>query len=276
MKYYRDTIAAGKTLMRRFVANARIKTEKGHKRNNRINPTRETVQKVNMRNAAWKLCALLNTYFGKGDLWVTLTYANEPSKAEAKKDLDRLIRKLREHHKKNKKIFRWVAATEYNHKRIHHHVVCSRTDLEILEKYWPHGWVTPKPLDASGNYIKLAEYIIKETDKTFREDDSPAKARYRRSRNMPMPEVKREEVTDRELRDGPKEVNGYYVDKDTIHKYEHAILGVDCMQYIMVSLEQKPRFKKWYRGKRIIFDGEYKAPDERQLTMDELIYDREN
>ncbi|MCQ4637684.1 hypothetical protein NE619_13200 [Anaerovorax odorimutans] len=276
MKFYRDTVAAGKTIMRRIIASTRIKNEKGQKRNQKINPTRETVQKVNLRNAVWTLCALLNTYFEKEDLWITFTYASEPGKAQAKRDLDNLIRNLRNHHRKNNRAFRWIAATEYKNKRIHHHFVCSRTELKVIEKYWTHGWITPKFLDASGNYLKLAEYIIKETDKTFREDDAPNKTRYRRSRNMPLPEAKREAVTDKELREGPKEIKGYRVDEDTVHKYEHAILGVECMQYIMVSLESKPRLKRWYRGKTVKLEGEYKLPEEKQLIFDELIYDRED
>lgn len=275
MKYYRDTVVAGKTLMRRLIASTRVKNEKGEKRNPKINPTRETVQKVNLRNAVWTLCALLNTYFRKGDLWITFTYANEPDGAQAKKDLDKLIRKLREYHQKNNQTFRWVAATEYKNKRIHHHFVCSRTELDVIEKYWSYGWVTPKFLDASGNYLKLAEYIVKETDKTFREGNSPNKTRYRRSRNMPLPEVKRETVTDKELKEGPKKIKGYHVDRDTIHKYEHAILGVECMQYIMISLPPEPRLKRWYRGKKIKFEGEYKLQEESQLIFDEFICDRE-
>ncbi|MCB6992911.1 hypothetical protein LI177_05350 [bacterium 210820-DFI.6.37] len=271
MKIYRDTIAAGRTLMVRCMASARIKTEKGQKRKERRNPTPEAVQKINLKNAIWKLCVLLNTYFQKGDLHLTLTYAYEPSKEQARKDLDKLIRKLRDHHKKNNRSFRWIAVTEYSHKRIHHHVVCSKTDLDTIEKLWTHGWATPKFLDASGNYIKLAEYLIKETDKTFREDDSPNKTRYRRSRNMPLPEAKREVISDRIMENGPEEIKGYYVDQDTVHTYEHAILGVECMQYIMVSLTEKPRLKRWYRGKNARVEGEYKAPEERQLTWDELI-----
>lgn len=274
MKFYRDTIVAGKTVMTRIFASARIKNSKGEKREPKINPTRESVRKVNLRNAVWTLCALLNEYFGKGDLWLTLTYADAPDKAQAKKDLDNLINNLRRHHKKNNRIFRWIAATEYKNKRIHHHFVCSRTDLEIIEKYWPHGWITPKPLDASGNYLKLAEYIIKETDKTFREDDSPNKARYRRSRNMPLPEASREVVTDRVMRNGPVAPKGYDVDEDTVHKYEHGILGTDCMQYIAISKTEEPRLKRWYRGKKVKPEGEYKLPEESQLTISELIWGR--
>ncbi|MCC2864902.1 hypothetical protein LK494_03075 [Anaerovorax odorimutans] len=275
MKLYRYSTVAGRTLMRRFVASTRIKTEKGQKRKEKANPTPEAVRKINLKNAIWTLCVLLNTYFKKGDQHIVLTYASEPGKKTAKKDLDKLIRNLREHHKGTGCSFKWIAVTEYSHKRIHHHLVCSRTELEILEKYWPHGWVTPKSLDATGNYIKLAEYLIKETEKTFRDDDSPNKVRYRRSRNMPMPAAQREEVSDKELKNGPKEIDGYYIDQDTVHKYEHAILGVECMQYIMVSLDKEPRLKRWYRGKVVKLEGEYKVQGEKQLTFDELVCDAE-
>lgn len=271
MKIYRDTIAAGRTLMRRYTASTRLNTEKGRKRNPKMNPTPEAVQKINLKNAVWKLCVLLNTYFQGGDYHLTLTYAHEPSKEEAKKDLDKWIRSMRAYYKKQGREFYWVAVTEYQNKRIHHHIVCSKTDIEVIEKYWSKGWVNVKSMDPTGNYIKLAEYLIKETDKTFREDDSPNKTRYRRSRNMKLPEAQREEVSDREMKDGPTEVKGYYIDQDTVHTYDHAILGVECMQYIMISLSPIPRLKRWYRGKRVKLEGEYRVPVEKQLTLDELI-----
>lgn len=271
MKIFRDTITAGRTLMRRYTASTRIHTQKGEKRNPKTNPTPEAVQKINLKNAVWKLCVLLNTYFSGGDYHLTLTYAHEPSKEEAKKDLDKWIRNIRDHHKKQGKRFYWVAVTEYRNKRIHHHVVCSSTDIDVIEKYWTKGWVNVKVMDPTGNYIKLAEYLIKETDKTFREDDSVNKTRYRRSRNMELPKAQREEVSDKEMEDGPKEVKGYYVDQDTVHKYDHAILGVECMQYIMISKEPVPRLKRWYRGRKVKIESEYKVPAQKQLTFDELI-----
>jgi len=271
MKIFRDTIAAGRTLMRRYTASTRIHTEKGMKRKPKTNPTPEAVQKINLKNAIWKLCVLLNSYFVGGDYHLVLTYANEPGKEEARKDVDKWIRNMRAYYKKQGKEFHWVAVTEYENKRIHHHIVCSRADVEVIEKYWSKGWVNVKLLDDSGNYIKLAEYLIKETDKTFREDDSPNKTRYRRSRNMKLPEAQREEVSDKVLREGPEAVKGYYVDQDTVHTYDHAILGVECMQYIMVSLDPVPRLKRWYRGQRVKVEGEYKVLADKQLTIDGLL-----
>ncbi len=267
----RDTLVAGKTIMTRCFASTRIKTEKGQKRKRKGNPTPEAVRKINLKNAIWILCALLNTYFGEGDLHLVLTYAKEPDKRQAKKDLDKFIGGMRKHHKKNKRSLHWVSTTEYRHKRIHHHFVCSKTDLDLVRELWPHGWVKPVALDGSGNYIRLAEYLIKETEKTFREEDSPNKQRYRRSRNMPLPKPQRETISERVVKDGPKAPDGYYIDQDTVHVYDHAILGVECVQYIAVSERREPRLKRWYRGKRVPMEREHKVPEERQLTLDGLV-----
>jgi len=271
MKMYRDTLIAGRTAMVRCYASTRVATEKGKKRKPKMNPTPEAVQRINLKNAIWNLCVLMNSYFVGGDYHLTLTYAHEPSKEEAKRDLDKWIRNMRTYCRKRGQEFSWVAVTEYENKRIHHHIVCSRVDMDLVKKYWTKGWINIKLLDASGNYIKLAEYLIKETDKTFREDDSPNKARYRRSRNMKYPEAQREEVSDRALRNGPAEVKGYYIDQDTLHTYDHAILGVECMQYIMVSLEEIPRLNRWYRGRKVKFEGEYRILADEQLTIDGLL-----
>ena len=270
MKKQRLTMIAGRTVMRKIVSGSR-KHEKGEKRNKRMNPTRKSVQDNNFRIAVWNLCGIMNHNFIPGDWHLTLTYRGpEPDKQRAKKDLDKLLRDLRTHHKTNGSTLKWVAATEYENKRIHHHLVCSRTDLEFLEQHWPHGWVTAKPLDKTGNYYKLAEYLVKVTDKTFREDDSPTKRRYRSSRNMIRPETRREEVSDYELRNGPREKAGYYIDWDTVHTYEHAILGEECMQYILIALQpETPKSRK--RGKKVPAEREYKVPGERQLIFDELI-----
>lgn len=271
----RYTTQAGRTRMVQIRASSRVNTEKGRKRKPRMEPTPEAVKKINMKNAIWKLCVLLNSNFRGGDLHLTLTYANEPTPEEAKKKLDKFIKKLRQHHKKNNSQLKWIAATEYQNKRIHHHVVINKTDIDIINDLWQEGWVTPKVMDRTGNYIKLAEYLIKETDKTFREKDAPQKQRYGRSRNLHLPEADYEEISERVIKNGPKEDDGYYIDKDTIHSYEHAILGVECMQYIQISLDEEVK-KRRRRGKRVKHEGEYRIPEEKQLTWDELICDERN
>lgn len=267
--FYRDTIVAGRTIMRTLKAASRIKTDK-QKRQPKQHPTSEAAMRVNFRNAVKILTAKLNHNFAPGDYHIVLTYEGEaPDPEEAKKRLKRFIENMRSYCKRNNIEFKWIAVTEYEHKRIHHHIVMSKIDIDVIDKYWKYGYEYPVPLDDTGNYYKLAEYLLKETEKTFRKDDSPQKRRYSSSRNVVMPEVKREKVSGRELDGYIKPPKGYYIDQDTVRKYEHAILNVECMEYIMVSTDKEPRLKRWPKGKAVSPRESYKDY-ERQISMEDM------
>lgn len=255
--------------MRSLKAASRIKTDK-QKRQPKQHPTSEAVMKVNFRNAVKILTAKLNHNFAPGDYHITLTYGGQaPDQETAKKNLKRFVENLRNYCKKNDIQFKWVAVTEYDHKRIHHHIVMSKIDLEVINKYWKYGFEYPVVLDDTGNYHKLAEYLLKETEKTFRTDSGQQKRRYSTSRNVVMPEVRREKILGREVNGRIRPPKGYYVDQDTVRKYNHAILNVECMEYIMVSMEKEPRLKRWPKGRAVSPRESYKDY-EKQVSMDEL------
>lgn len=266
--FYRDTIIAGKTIIRSLKAVTRTET-KGQKRKPKMNPTSEAVRKVNFRNAVKILTAKLNHNFKPGDYHLTLTYKEAAAPEEARKQLTNFLRNMHNYCKRKGIEFKWVAVTEYKHTRIHHHIIMSNVDLDVIDKYWKNGYEYPVLLDKSGNYYKLAEYLLKETEKTFREEGSPQKRRYSSSRNVIMPEVKRERIAGREIRQNIKPAKGYYIDQDTVRRYEHAILGVECMEYIMVSLDEEPRLKRWSKGDKVKLQERYKDY-EQQLTIGEL------
>ena len=85
---------------------------------------------------------------------------------------------------------KWVEATEYKNRAIHHHLVINHIDMRIVNKLWKFGRARPTYLDDTGDYSKLAEYFVKETSKTFRSKSVPFGKRWRRSRNLiiPVPE----------------------------------------------------------------------------------------
>ena len=207
-------------------------------------------------NAERKLTMILNHNFRDGDFHLTLTYKDIPTPEEAKKALSKFTRQLRNHAKKEGINFKWVAVTEGLNKRIHHHFVCTAIDVALLNKYWDFGWVNIKQLDDSGNYFKLANYLVKETEKTFREPESVQKRRYSCSRNIEIPEVKREIVSDRELTKELKPIKGYQIDQDSVRRYEHAILGIECLEYIMYAIEEP--IKRYNKGKPIKWEKHYK------------------
>lgn len=267
--FFRDTIVAGKTIIRTLKATSRINNTGIQKRKPKSNPTSEAVRKINFRNAVKILTAKLNHNFKPGDYHLVLTYARPLAPEEARRCLERFLNNLRGYCKRNDIDFKWVAVTEYEHSRIHHHIVMSEIDLEEISKRWKYGYIKPVLLDKSGNYYRLAEYLLKETEKTFRNDDSLQKRRYSCSRSVVMPEVKREKVAGREVYQDIKTPKGYSVDEDTVRKYEHAILRVECMEYIMVCDDESCRLKRWKRGRAVTVRGLYKD-FEKQMSFYDL------
>lgn len=266
--FYRDTIVAGKTIIRSLKATSRVNSGE-QKRKPKANPTSEAVRKINFRNAVKILTAKLNHNFKHGDYHLVLTYADIVTMQEAKHSLEKFLRNLHDYCKRNNIEFKWVAVTEYKHTRIHHHVIMTGIDLDQISKRWKYGYIKPVLLDESGNYYRLAEYLLKETEKTFRAEESPQKRRYSSSRNVVMPEVKREKIAGREVYQDIKAPKGYDVDRDTVRRYEHAILRVECMEYIMINTNEKLKLKRWKKGKAVSIRESHKD-FEKQLTFDDL------
>ncbi len=268
MKIKKETIVAGNTILRSFKAAPSIRV-KGERRQPKMNPTSEAVKKINYKNAVKKLTAILNHNFVDGGWHLTLTYSAEPSKQEAKKNLQRFLRNIRTYCKKHEIRWQSVSVTEYENHRVHHHVVCSAIDPKIINHYWKGGWTNLKALDDSGNYYKLAEYLVKETEKTFRQPDAISRRRYNCSRNIEVPEPKVEMVSERQIYQDPVPEDGYDIDWDTVKRYEHTILGIDCLEFIMVSRTAKPPVKKWKRGKTGKYEKTYgKNYIAQQITME--------
>lgn len=262
--FYRDVIIAGRTKLVSLRAVTRT-YEKGQKRKPKSNPTPEAVAKLNFRNSVKTLTAKLNHNFQPGDYLLTLTYQDAPTETEARKDLERFLRNLHNHCKKRNVRYKWIAVTEYKHHRIHHHVVMSRLDVELIAEKWKYGYVDVKPLDDTGNYYKLAEYLLKETEKTFREAGSPSKRRYSCSRSIVTPETRREKISSRKVSDEIQVPKGYYLDEDTVRVYDHAILDVECKEYILVSLDGPAKGR---RGKRVRPEKIYRTDQQLEFDME--------
>ena len=252
----RETIIAGHTILRRVMMSHPREKEQ---RKPKSNPTRESVQKNNERIATRKAVALINANFVPGDYHVTLTYrGNPPEQQKAKKDMDNFIRRMKREYEKQDRELRYFQVTEYKHKRIHHHIVMSYIDEAIIRGQWKEGYVRFSVLDTERNYAKLAEYLVKETSKTFRDPENATKRRWRASKNLIRPVVKREIVSVRQLFEDPKPLEGYYIDRDSVRRYEYPFTELEHLEYIMVSQEPVPRIRKWRKGKTIRRDEPYR------------------
>lgn len=242
MKVIQETCIAGRTIDR--TVKVATGSHKG-KRAPKLNVTSEKVQKNNDRNAVKDLMRLLNANFAGGDFHIVLTYKNAPDQMQAKKDREAFLKSLRRTMKKQNKELKYIAVTEYEHARIHHHIVLNNFDEAVIERLWEKGHVKFSILDDSGNYVKLANYLVKETVKTFRQKDSVHKRRYSSSRNLVKPVVTKRLVDESKLWNDPEPIDGYYIDQDSCRRFEHPVTGLEHLEYIMVALDEPRKIKRW-------------------------------
>lgn len=268
MKYIRQTIIAGATAIRSIYSSTGMRTP-GLQRKAHQNLTPEKVQAVNLRNAIKKLAAILNHNFCDGDFHVTLTYRDEPDPQTAKEILKRFKANMRDRMKRRDLPWKWVVVTEYENQRIHHHIVCNREALTVILNCWKEGHVHHVQLDTNGNYYDLAEYLCKETEKTFRDPDAVARQRYDRSRNLIVPQPRNERITKREyeeeIRD-PSGIEGYRILEDTVSRYENELTREECLQCVMLAAAPVKRYRK---GRPAEYEPHYK-PYEKQLEFDRM------
>ena len=147
--------------------------------------------------------------------------------------------------------------------------VMNYIDIQIITKQWEKGRVRCTALDDSRNYQKLASYLIKETQKTFRKADNMTKRRYRASRNLVHPIVVTQEVKlSKVLWEEPKAFKGYAIDEDSIRRFENPCTHIPHLEYMMVSTDPVPRLKKWRNGTAVKKQETYMRAEElKQMEM---------
>ncbi len=169
MQYIQKTTIAGDTIEIEKTRSARF--GKRIPRGGNEGKTPKAAKEVNRRNAIKQLTRLINASYKPNDLHIVLTYADAylpKNPKEGQKLLDKFKRGMRKEMQDQGKDFMYIAVTEGLAKRLHHHLVINATDIETLTACWPWGKVRIYPLDPSREYSKLAEYLVKETDRTFR------------------------------------------------------------------------------------------------------------
>lgn len=249
MGYYKKTIKTRDTLIVEKGYSYYQGLHRFHPRGLKEKPTSEAMQKVNFRNAVRKLTALLNLNFFKGDLHLVLTYAaeNRPDAEMARLYLVQFIRKMRALYREEGKEMKYVHATEYKNKAIHHHLVVNYMELGKIQALWSHGAVRPTVI-YSANLKKLAEYFVKETAKSFQEESSPYKQRYIPSRNLVRPKPVKEEVKAEQWVMEPRVPYGYYLDQDSVENGISEVTGYPYQYYVLVRLTPETIKDKWRRA----------------------------
>lgn len=203
----------------------------------------QKMQETNARNAIDRLTWLINANFKDGDLHMVLTYRNEkPSPEQAAENLRRYLRKLRAEYKRAGEELKYIWVTEYQNKRIHHHVLINKFDPEIITKLWEHGSNHFTPLYSNGDYTQLATYFVKETEKTYKNDIIGGK-RWNSSRNLVKPKIEKEIVEADSWTNYPKALKGYYIPKDSIEQ-DVDDCGYPYQKYTMIKIPEKKGKKK--------------------------------
>ena len=193
MGYFKTSVEAGATIevTKSYTKRVGVKARGGKEK-----PTAEEIEKVNQMNAERTLRLKINNNFGVDDPFITLTYRKDerPEPEKAKKDIKKLIDRLRKEFKKVGVDLKWVCVTEYLNKAIHHHLLINHIEGQDVCKWvrrlWKYGRPDFKYLDDTGQYKDLAAYLIKETSKTYKAKDGAKKQRYSCSRNLVMPTPK--------------------------------------------------------------------------------------
>lgn len=135
--------------------------------------------------------------------------------------------------------FKYIVTTEYGKRGgVHHHLIINTIDgtTQIVNKAWKCGRPHFTPLDDTGDYKDLAEYLIKETAERFREPDNPMKTRYSCSRNLERPKPVVEKVHAKRWAHEPKSVKGYYIVKDSVVNGFNPVTGHEYQYYTMAKL----------------------------------------
>ena len=249
MPYIEAITKAGETIEIERYFSSRYKKQ-GIKRSDKVKPTKAEQKKVNTRIAEKKLRRLINANYGYGDWHINMGYIRKTgitprSKEEMQRDIEVLLRGLRSEYKKAGLILKYIHVMEIGEKGArHHHLIINRgIDCKKIQECWNKAYTEKStihftPLDNSGNYAKLANYLIKYTDKTVGTENALQGKRWNCSKNLVRPEPQIKIISNREwYRAEPKELKGYYVDKDSVVSGVHSpeYYGYGFFRYTLVK-----------------------------------------
>jgi hypothetical protein len=149
-------------------------------------------KEVNRRNAEKSFKRKANTNFGPEDLAITLTNDGIVTEEQASRNVRNFLRCVSRRRKKMglpelkyMYVIEWNATAEplEDNKpvRVHHHVIMSGMDRDIVESLWKHGYANARRLQLDENGISaLASYMMK---------DPKGKKRWCCSKNLKQPTI---------------------------------------------------------------------------------------
>lgn len=171
MSFWKRTVIAGKCKeVKKYYSRMHKPKEKRIKR---AKPTREAQEKINIRKQTEQLRWALNCNFQEGDMFVTFSYKKE-ERPDTYEDLvkqkDKLIKDLRKEYKKQERELKYIYVLETGNKGARHiHMVLESIEPKVIKRCWNRGRINIRLLDGTGQYGKLAAYLVKEKGRKKKE-----------------------------------------------------------------------------------------------------------
>lgn len=192
----------------------------GVRRSDRRRRTSEEVRKNNDRNRMRKLQRIILANFPTGRT-VHLTYRKDgrpETMEEAMRQRKDFLKAMRKACREAGIEWKFIIVTERGKRgqALHHHMIVEdRTEpidlLRTISKLWTHGRVaSTKMEEEEDGFATLADYLLKKETKTEKGTS------YSRSRNLIVPEPKKEIIKRRTWTREPKAPAGWYVVKGSV------------------------------------------------------------
>jgi hypothetical protein len=164
-------------------------------RSDKEKSSRKAQKNLNDKNSLKKFLRAVHANFTKGDLILTLTYADYylPDEEQARKDITNFIRKLKRYRKKHglpdlKYIYVIGCVNEEERKhtkkvRVHHHLIINDMDRDTVESLWGKGRAEAKRLQPDDFGLDgIARYMAGQNN---------GSKRWYASRNLDQPKIYR-------------------------------------------------------------------------------------
>lgn len=230
----------------------------GMPREKRNKKTPEEMAKQNLWRKQRDLRRLIELNFGPGDWHVVLTCKKDerPSKEEAPKVIREFWSKLRTACRRKGWELKVIITCETGERgAVHWHMIVNdvhdgtESMAALIRKLWIRGRPYFSPMDDSGDYKTLAEYIVKETADRIKNEETVEKLSYMCSRNLQRPVVKPEKVEAKSWRKEPKPPEGWELVKGSLVNGLNKFNGLPYQYYTLRRLKTDEDRRYLYRDK---------------------------
>lgn len=196
------------------------------------------------RQNAWRRCRdlrrLIELNFEPGDWHITLTCRPEdrPAAQEAKKQIRKFRDQMQKAYRKKGWIFQYIITCETGERgAVHWHMITNDmhdkkdSTAALVRQLWTLGRAYFSPLDGTGDYGTLAEYIVKEAGRRIGKGATAEKLSYMASRNLARPVERTEKVDAKSWRKQPNIREGWELVPGTLVNGTNKYTGLPYQHY---------------------------------------------